>query len=136
MSNNTIKRQLRAVNELIDYYEKDPVGRRGITADGTCCYRTPEGKSCAVGRAMNKKGYAEYRGNTSLTVEGIYKFHDENPDDLFQVKYKGLGRDFWVKMQTIHDGGWNWDLEENTISEQGEKRVKSLIFEIERGEYA
>ena len=71
-----------------------------------------------------------------MTAGGIYKFYDENPDDLFQVKYKGLGRDFWVKMQTIHDGGWNWDLEENTISEQGEKRVKSLIFEIERGEYA
>ena len=45
----------RLLKETKEYYEEDPIGRRGLDDKGKCEYSTISGKKCALGRIMTEE---------------------------------------------------------------------------------
>jgi hypothetical protein len=93
-----------------------------------CLYLTDEGKMCAVGRCMTKKGL-----ECVLVSYAKASAHDlddgfDGIDKLLKKKYHGRNISFWDNLQSLHDNKNWWD--ENGITEKGKAQVRYL-FKIE-----
>jgi hypothetical protein len=93
-----------------------------------CLYLTEEGKMCAVGRCMTKKGLE--RVLVSHPKSSAHDLDDafDGIDKLLKKKYHGQNISFWANLQRLHDNKNWWD--ENGITEKGKKEVRYL-FKIE-----
>jgi len=92
-----------------------------------CLYLTEEGKMCAVGRCMTKKGLE--RVLVSHAQASTHELDDtfDGIDKLLKKKYHGQNISFWCDLQRLHDHENWWD--ENGITEQGKAEV-CFMFEI------
>ena len=93
-----------------------------------CLYLTDEGKMCAVGRCMTKKGLG--RVLLSYDRASVHDLDDafDGIDRLLKKKYHGQNISFWSNLQRLHDNKNWWD--ENGINGQGKAEVRYL-FKIE-----
>lgn len=93
-----------------------------------CLYLTDEGKMCAVGRCMTKKGLE--RVLVSHPKSSAHDLDDsfDGIDKLLKKKYHGQNISFWANLQRLHDNKNWWD--ENGITENGKAEVRYL-FKIE-----
>jgi hypothetical protein len=93
-----------------------------------CLYLTDEGKMCAVGRCMTKKGLE--RVLVSHPKSSTHDLDDafDGIDKLLKKKYHGQNISFWANLQRFHDNKHWWD--ENGITENGKAEVRYL-FKIE-----
>jgi hypothetical protein len=93
-----------------------------------CLYLTDEGKMCAVGRCMTKKGLelvlVSYLKSSAHDLDDAF----DGIDKLLKKKYRGQNISFWANLQCLHDNKNWWD--ENGITEKGKAKVRYL-FEIE-----
>lgn len=110
------KTKLEIINETVEYYSVDPVGRRGTIGVDTrmCRYKTNNGKMCAAGRCMiDPPGEAE--------TEYIGAFTDE----VFKEEYRGHDMAFWVDLQTLHDDPEYWN--EKGLTNPGKAYLEVLL---------
>jgi hypothetical protein len=90
-----------------------------------CLYLTDEGKMCAVGRCMTKKGLE--RVLVSHPKSSAHDLDDafDGIDKLLKKKYHGQNISFWANLQRLHDNKNWWD--ENGITENGKAEVFFLF---------
>ena len=74
--------------------------------EGTCQYRTLEGKMCAVGRCMTEDALEEY-GKCSRSIDGL-AFGAGGVDNLLREEYHGHSVEFWSRLQELHDTDYFW----------------------------
>jgi len=96
----------RLLKETKEYYEEDPIGRRGLDDKGKCEYSTISGKKCALGRIMTEETLGNIPadgGSYSVIIEDI-------PESIELLEpYEGLK--FVVPfLDDFHDDSVNWDL--------------------------
>lgn len=115
------KTKLEILEETVAYYSEDP-SRRSIGYNSECVYYGPDNKRCAYARCW-KDGvwHSHLEGRTAASGEL------PEPDDLVKDQYKGHSRDFWLKIQRLHDQSDCWDL--TSLSEKGQNHVDSLRLE-------
>lgn len=126
-------RQLKVLQETVDYYSADPLNRRStafVDGETICRYNPPNPKlsdGCAVGRLVDPDLRPRLDGHdgTSQTVGEIF---DQLPKDV-----RSLGRRFLAELQIIHDCDENWD--KGGLSDQGRRAVDKLKTNIRLGAY-
>jgi len=94
-----------------------------------CVYLTSDGKMCAVGRCMTKKGLESVL--VSHTQSSAHDLDDafDGIDKLLKKKYHGHPVAFWSKLQRLHDNKNYWD--ENGINKHGKREIAFLFnFEL------
>ena len=107
---SVMERQSQLLSETLTYYEANP---RGITPFG-CVYSANAwgaygDAKCAVGRCMTDEAmesYGDFEGSINYLLQNGVK--SENCDDILREEFHGLGIDFWVMLQTIHDDDDFW----------------------------
>ncbi len=101
-------RMTEILNETVEFYSSDPVGRRGMKDNGQCLYKITKENGdvckCAVGRYMLDDISEEIYDK----IENFDGSH-ESVTSLLKEEYKGLNKTFWKALQLIHDldGFWN-----------------------------
>ena len=108
-----MKTKAEIIDETVEYYSAD-VSRRAVDHRGSCFYRTPSGKSCAVGRCLDPEKY-QPKMETIDAYENIRKFSDA----IFKPEYQGHERDFWNDLQKLHDRFEFWNDEGLTGDGEG-----------------
>lgn len=102
--------------ESVQYYIKDPLGRRNVSEGGLCMYSpqklTSEG--CLIGRHMDLKDAIYVDSQASNIDVGFLK--EEYPD-CFPKKLKNFNISFLTECQMLHDGSKNWD--KSGLTERG-----------------
>ena len=103
------------LKDTVDYYSKDPSGRRCLTDDGDCMY-TWGNRHCAVGRFLKTEYQDETWESNNESVEQLADKADDSDysiDQFLVEKTHGLDADFWIDLQEMHDimSYWEeWDL--------------------------
>jgi hypothetical protein len=126
--------QEQIVRETVAFYtSKNRAAVESVRPDNgctstQCLYLTEEGKMCAVGRCMTKKGLG--RVLLSYHKASVHDLDDafDGIDRLLKKKYHGQNISFWANLQRLHDNKNWWD--ENGITENGKAEVRYL-FKIE-----
>jgi hypothetical protein len=139
MSIEQRKQQMQDIlKDTVDYYRKDPVGRRAVDINGDCLYTTEDGKHCAIGRYMREEFLdTEWKENNGVGVNGL----SSNVDYYLRHDVRGLDEDFWRDLQDMHDIVGHWyrgdRLTEpvNGLSDIGKARYVDIQDKIARGEY-
>lgn len=92
------------LDETIRHYGED-VSRRGLERNGFgnngCTYLAQNGNMCAVGRCLRNPGDFDQ----SLCVQDLIT---DFGDNQFKEEYRGFRKDFWSKLQSLHDCNNNW----------------------------
>ncbi len=115
------KSAVEIINETVEYYSADPVGRRGYDEiKQNCYYITEDGKMCAFGRCcIDPHGIS-----TTSICEDEIEMEDgsyKEIEDLLKEEYRGHNHSFWYNLQKFHDDKDNWVA--TGLSEQGQKNV-------------
>ena len=122
---DTIKeKQLALLNETVEYYSADPVGRRCV-GERRCAYSpiklgledTSEG--CAIGRKITAELAEEFDaeiGDSSVSNRYIF---DRLPEEL-----KELTVQFLEVIQYLHDSDNSWD--GKGLTQIGKERVEQI----------
>lgn len=114
-----MKTKEEIIDETVAYYSEDP-SRRAVRYDEVrglqmgCFYLTPDGRKCAVGRALKPQEIGVLRrydveGDNINIVDGILDDNDILLDDLFLEEYQGHEVDFWIDLQDLHDVEEHWN---------------------------
>jgi hypothetical protein len=111
------ERRLAFLQDTIEYYSVDPYGRRSISQNILCKYRTIDGAQCAIGRHIPDDKYDPKIERKS--VDKIKNLSHYLPEHILE-----LGLDFLVAVQKIHDNHNNWCLK--GLSNYGIERVKLI----------
>jgi hypothetical protein len=102
------------LNDTIRYYGED-TSRRAICEDtGSCMYRTPEGRKCAIGRHI-PDGVWPKEGDAADSTE-VFPYIPEH--------IQKLGGSFLNRVQDFHDRRDCWDKE--GISNIGRNEVRRI----------
>lgn len=109
------QRRAAFLEDMIEYYSKDPVSRRCINDENNSCFYSPttvskEGLSegCAIGRKLPKE-VAERIDSIGCTV-GVVDLDEEDLGNLFS-----LGTLFLSACQDLHDSNSYWNAEGLTV---------------------
>jgi hypothetical protein len=128
----TKEEYIKLLEETVNFYAEDP-GRRGYSEENkTCYYLTSDGKSCAVGRCMNRESLNEF-GDMQTEFEGLSDEVNGYHNVLFKEEYKGFHNQFWSDLQTLHDTSKNWG--SNGLTASGEKMKNTILHIINSGAY-
>ena len=98
------------LKETVEYYAKDPAGRRCLTDDGECMYTWGD-NHCAIGRYLKE----EYKTETwDCNNESVNELCEHNPDDysvdwVLREDVQGLDSNFWAVLQDMHDTTSYWE---------------------------
>lgn len=135
----TVKeKQLRILEETVEYYSQNPEERRCVNSKNGKCYyhgKNAQKKSegCAVGRLLSNELQLELDENYTLnskednsSVSGI--FHNL-PDDI-----KDLGKQYLHNLQQLHDQDFYWN-NESGLSESGKLEYELIKNKINNNEY-
>ena len=125
--------QEQIVRETVAFYtSKNRAAVESVRPDNgctstQCLYLTEEGKMCAVGRCMTKKGLG--RVLLSYHKASVHDLDDafDGIDKVLKKKYHGQNISFWANLQRLHDNKNWWD--ENGITEKGKEEVL-FVFRI------
>lgn len=113
--------------DTLNYYAKDPEGRRATNNLTACYYTTEDGRHCAFGRWMKDK-YREDSTGRNRTIDALLNFLDvDNVDDILVKEVQGHSEDFWINLQRLHDTDSFWN--QNGITAPGLKHVNNLLDE-------
>lgn len=128
------------LTETKEYYEVDPVKRRGIyTIAGStkqkCVYANGCGGKCAIGRKLAPRELVYLKKQNSLNAdfESIMKDVQVEPDSLKMEALLPYPFSFLRKLQEFHDTKEHWNA--NGITSSGQRFYMSLMFEISDGYY-
>ena len=122
---DTIKeKQLALLNETIEYYSADPVGRRCIT-ERRCAYSpiklglegTSEG--CAIGRKIPAELAEELDAEIGGSAVGNTDIFNRLPEEL-----KILTIQFLEVIQYLHDSNGSWD--DKGLTQLGKEKVEQI----------
>ncbi len=128
MENTKPMTKLEIIEDTVNYYSVDPVGRRAIEENGACMYLTSTGKMCAFGRCIVDP-QSNWWGQCDMiyaTDEKLDRLRDgkDNVKWQFKPQYEGHDIEFWLDIQKLHDDANFWTSEGLSVS--GEERVKEL----------
>ncbi len=116
--------KIEIIEETVEFYSKDPEGRRSLDEFRDCKYNGPKGTHCAVGRCMLSK-YKRLGSKFKHNSEDVYVLLDaDNIDHFLSPKYRGHGITFWQDLQELHDKDSFWD--KRGLSAYGKTLVKEL----------
>jgi hypothetical protein len=113
-----VKTKVEILDEIVEYYTNNPrsLGERG------CLYNGPNGEHCAFAlMCIDPTKLAEKAAASSnLRARG---------DVILKEEYRGYEADFYDEIQSIHDAGTNWLVNEpgkpgGGLSETGQRKVK------------
>ena len=125
------------LKDTVDYYRKNPEGRRAVDINRDCCYTTEDGRHCAIGRYMRPEFLdIEWRENHGVGVNGL----SSHVDYYLKHEVRGLDADFWRDLQDIHDSYLNWQIRgaesiKHVFTDSGKERYVYMQDRIARGEY-
>ena len=133
------------LKDTIDYYAKDPDGRRSITDDGDCMY-TWGNKHCAIGRYLKEEYQDEAWEENNQSVNQLMLNTDDgdwNIDWCLRDDVQGLDVDFWKNLQDFHDSHSCWITEEDYniddeplgLSRIGKDNYRVIEKKINMGDY-
>lgn len=121
------------LNMVVEHFSKDPKNLRAIfTSDlmgysPSCTYSRkpgiPENIGCAIGMFLSDE-VAEIldKNFTNTSVENLI----ESAPYLFPKWMQEMPIDFLNDLQRLHDDKDYWNLEKNTISEEGLKFIEQI----------
>lgn len=124
------------IRDTFLFYDSDP-SRRAVDEEGSCTYRTEDGRNCAFGRYMKE----EYLKNECCEIYGMGISSDytdntlvgmlevDNHDELLIEKVQGHPLHFWKELQSLHDREYYWS--ENGITEKGYDYLMKLANKYE-----
>lgn len=99
------ERRLEFLEDTVKYYSED-VSRRALTKEGSCKYKTEDGKKCAIGRFIIENKYnpnMDINSNMSaITLISEY-------EGCLPIEIIKLGGTFLCSIQTLHDNKDFWD---------------------------
>lgn len=114
------------LQETVDFYSED-TNRRSLSNTGSCRYIGMNDTTCAFSRCMIDPSQAE-------EGENVMQFADV--DGVLKPEYQGYSRDFWWRLQRLHDGDYYWDRTAGKgVTESGATYIEDTIKKIDRGEY-
>lgn len=123
------KEMLEVLDDTINFYGKDPKGRRAENENG-CYFLTSEGQKCAVGRYMTKKDL-EKIDNQGMMDYGFTKLVQEQINSKI---LKRLPESFWSELQYLHDYEYFWNLKYNSgLTYRGKRREQKIKNQILNG---
>ena len=132
------------LKETVEYYRKDPAGRRCLTDDGNCMYTWGD-NHCAVGRYLKPEYQREGWIENEMSVNELCEGSDEgwNADWCLREEVHGLDAAFWSALQDIHDiaGHWEeWSRDEDGarkygFTDRGKEAYVELQDKIAEGRY-
>lgn len=109
------------IKETIEYYSVP--GRRSVLISAgqeSCCYMSPSGQMCAVGRCMKDDDRVSIsKMNNGLSAEDLFETYG---NQILKDDYQGHNVDFWTELQALHDDKKNWNTD-STLSSDGAKEV-------------
>ncbi len=106
-----MKTKLEILNETVEYYSQ--LGRRALRSDGSCVYKTLDGRMCAVGRCMLSPEDYGRPGIITLCL-GL----PETLDSMLKPEYRGHLPGFWSSLQRLHDSAKHWN-KDGSLSDAG-----------------
>ena len=118
MQRSTSKKQL-LVNTITHFNSKN----RAVNFNGTCFYRTKDGKACAIGREIptelaTRFANNYFQGGTFITAENNFK--------LLPQRLKNMGKYFLNDIQHLHDTPKYWNAK--GLTDTGKKWVKHICI--------
>ena len=135
------------LKDTIDYYAKDPDGRRSITDDGDCMY-TWGNKHCAIGRYLKEEYQDEAWEENNQSVNQLMLNADDgewNIDWCLRDDVQGIDVNFWKNLQDFHDTHYCWITEEDYnhvmddepigLSRAGKDNYRVIEKKINMGDY-
>lgn len=117
------KTKIQIIDETVEVYSVP--GSRSIApekdedGDTVCLYNGEGGKCCAFARVVQ---------NPEVLEEGSNAHHllDNDGDKIiFKDGYGGHEKDFWYRIQRLHDLDGHWD-ESGGLTHEGRKYVQEL----------
>ncbi len=120
----TVEEINNLIDETIEFYGKDPEGRRAVDESSelkNCEYLSDSGNKCAVGRCFNDRGLELFSERQTA-----YKFlaEDYDMDKFFKPQYKGFPSWVWNNLQGLHDSKDFWGT--TGLTYQGEAYVREF----------
>jgi hypothetical protein len=103
--------------DTLEYYTEDTT-RRGKEKGGACCFRSAEGKKCAIGRFIPDEKYSNDMENTP-----IYQL---KANGIFSADIIDLPENYLVHIQNFHDSDVCWGYEKE-LTWQGRERLEIII---------
>jgi hypothetical protein len=131
MSKNltTIQRKmLKILSETVEHYSKD-TRKRGLDQKGACCFITPQGKKCAIGRLLNKTDLKKIQDKGHEDV-GYFAIEEYITTQIV----KELPENFICALQVLHDVNGNWNIRSG-MTDGGKEEVEHIKENIIRGKY-
>ncbi len=105
------------LDDMVAFYSED-VNRRAVES-GACCYRTRDGRKCAIGRYILDELYND-------SIEGKNALHcNFSSNGMLPLSITSLGIYFLRQVQALHDSSGYWD--ENGLSEAGKEKYDEIV---------
>lgn len=111
------QRRLEFLEDTVKFYSED-VSRRAKDGD-MCCYRTADGRACAIGRHISDDKTARDLGSAIVFSRRVF--------DALPKEIQELGQGFLSAVQDLHDGDIFW--QEGGLSEKGDEYVEKIKSE-------
>jgi len=114
---------------------------RSIDRLDKCLYENKNGICCAFGRFVlpNRRDGANVVLGASVVnrryanLLTMFSEHPDKVDNILVGRAKGLGVEFWIDVQRLHDRENNWN--EYGLSDVGKQEVKLINRKIREGSY-
>ena len=121
---NTMQVSKREIIEkIVEVYSDDK--NRSVykqCREGTCQYRSDDGKVCAVGLFMKPEALDQH-GSSTKKIAVLSMRH--GLDNLIKEEYQGYNVSFWTKVQSLHDKEEYWS--DCGITQEGLNYIKREI---------
>lgn len=117
--------------DTIEFYGPDYYGRRGYdTTRERCCFRTPDGKKCAVGRYIRDEMYQTWMEPHSVhsLVHDSLPVRDLSWEQVRDPKVAALSETFLQSIQSFHDTSRHW-IDQGGLSFKGKETVQAIVEE-------
>ena len=108
---------LELLEDTVNFYSVDPVGRRAVDDNGFCFYVMPDGKRCAIGRFLSMQCDDRHITMNILALKN-------NRNEIFSEEISLIPVNLLRFIQNFHDTDSNWDL--YGLSGIGRVRYKEL----------
>ena len=108
---------LELLEDTVNFYSVDPVGRRAVDDNGFCFYVMPDGKRCAIGRFLSMQCDDRH---ITMNILGL----KDNRNEIFSEEISSIPGNLLRLIQNFHDTSSNWNL--HGLSETGQFHYEEL----------
>lgn len=114
----TQEEALALLQDTVEFYWPDPMGRRAVGGGGYE-YETDDGRRCPVGRHLINP-----RSATTHGMNGVCSIRPSVLEKRLKPESRGYPKWMWHRLQNLHDFSDNWSA--CGLSRVGENAVKEI----------